>query len=68
MRSQAAPMAAVRELIRQEKRELGLVVLVGGMAGKAACGFLADRIGPTRAFGLIQMLTAAGLLAAGRGF
>ena len=32
MATQAAPMAAVRELIRQDKRELGLVVLVGGMA------------------------------------
>lgn len=32
MATQAAPMAAVRELIRQEKRGLGLVVLVGGMA------------------------------------
>ncbi len=32
MATQAAPMALVRELIRQQKRELGLVVLVGGMA------------------------------------
>ena len=32
MATQAAPMALVRELIRQEKRNLGLVVLVGGMA------------------------------------
>lgn len=32
MATQAAPMAAVRELIRQEKRGLGLVVLVGGIA------------------------------------
>ena len=32
MATQAAPMAMVRELIRQEKRHLGLVVLVGGMA------------------------------------
>jgi glutaconate CoA-transferase subunit A len=32
MATQAAPMALVRELIRQEKRKLGLVVLVGGMA------------------------------------
>ena len=31
MATQAAPMALVRELIRQEKRNLGLVVLVGGM-------------------------------------
>ena len=32
MATQAAPMALVRELIRQEKRNLGLVVLIGGMA------------------------------------
>ena len=32
MATQAAPMAAVRELIRQGKKDLGLVVLVGGMA------------------------------------
>jgi glutaconate CoA-transferase, subunit A len=31
MATQAAPMAAVRELIRQEKRNLGLVCLVGGV-------------------------------------
>ena len=32
MATQAAPMALVRELIRQDRRGLGLVVLVGGMA------------------------------------
>ena len=32
MATQAAPMALVRELVRQEKRNLGLVCLVGGMA------------------------------------
>ncbi len=32
MATQAAPMALVRELIRQKKSGLGLVVLVGGMA------------------------------------
>ena len=32
MATQASPMASVRELIRQEKRNLGLVVLVGGIA------------------------------------
>jgi glutaconate CoA-transferase subunit A len=32
MATQAAPMALVRELIRQERRNLGLVCLVGGMA------------------------------------
>ena len=31
MATQAAPMALVRELIRQQKQGLGLVVLVGGM-------------------------------------
>lgn len=31
MATQAAPMAAVRELIRQGRRKLGLVCLVGGM-------------------------------------
>ena len=30
MATQAAPMTLVRELIRQNKRALGLVVLVGG--------------------------------------
>lgn len=38
------------------------VALVGGMFGKAACGFLADRIGPRPAFALVQVLTAAGLV------
>ena len=32
MATQACPMAMVRELIRQEKKNLGLVCLVGGMA------------------------------------
>jgi len=32
MATQAAPMAMVRELIRQQRRELGLVCLVGGIA------------------------------------
>lgn len=32
MATQAAPMATVREIIRQGRRELGLVVLVGGIA------------------------------------
>ena len=32
MATQAAPMALVRELIRQEKQGLALVVLVGGIA------------------------------------
>ena len=42
MATQAAPMALVRELIRQQKRELGLVVLVGGIA----VDWLADRLLP----------------------
>lgn len=36
-------------------------VLVGGMAGKAVCGFLAERIGAKPAFALVQTLTAIGL-------
>ena len=32
MATQSAPMALVRELIRQQKRDIGLVVLVGGIA------------------------------------
>jgi len=39
-------------------------ILIGGMFGKAICGFLADRIGPRLAFILIQLLTAAGIAAA----
>jgi len=39
------------------------VVLVGGIFGKAACGYLADRIGPRLAFTLVQTLTATGLAA-----
>jgi FSR family fosmidomycin resistance protein-like MFS transporter len=38
------------------------VTLVGGMFGKAACGYLADRIGPRPAFTLVQILTAVGLI------
>lgn len=37
-------------------------ILVGGIFGKAACGFLADRIGVRAAFSLIQTLTAAGIV------
>ena len=45
MATQAAPMTLVRELIRQEKRGLGLVVLVGGMAVDwlAAAGVIEGR-------------------------
>ena len=39
-------------------------ILIGGIFGKAICGFLADRIGPRLAFILIQALTAAGITAA----
>ena len=39
------------------------ITLVGGILGKAACGFLAERIGIKCAFTLIQFLTACGILA-----
>lgn len=39
-----------------------VIVLTGGVFGKAVCGFLADRIGVRPAFTLIQALTAAGLV------
>lgn len=39
-----------------------VIVLTGGIFGKAGCGFLADRIGVRPAFALIQVLTAVGLL------
>lgn len=59
MATQAAPMAAVRELIRQKKRGLGLVVLVGGMAVDwlAAAGVIDRLIGAAvsmEQFGLCQ--------------
>jgi glutaconate CoA-transferase subunit A len=59
MATQAAPMALVRELIRQQKRELGLVVLVGGMAVDwlAATGVINRLIGAAvsmEQFGLCQ--------------
>lgn len=40
-----------------------VIVLAGGVFGKAGCGFLAQRLGVRRAFVLIQVLTAAGLIA-----
>lgn len=40
-----------------------VIVLAGGVFGKAGCGFLAERLGVRRAFVLIQVLTAAGLIA-----
>lgn len=38
-----------------------VILLVGGIFGKAGCGFLADRLGVRPAFALIQLLTAVGL-------
>ena len=59
MATQAAPMALVRELIRQEKRDLALVVLVGGIAVDwlAAAGVINRLIGAAvsmERFGLCQ--------------
>jgi acyl CoA:acetate/3-ketoacid CoA transferase alpha subunit len=64
MATQAAPMAAVRELIRQGKRELGLVVLVGGIPVDwlAATGVINRLIGAAvsmEQFGLAQQYRKA---------
>ncbi len=64
MATQVAPMAMVRELIRQEKRSLGLVVLVGGMAVDwlAAAGVIDRLIGAAvtmEQFGLCQQYRKA---------
>ena len=64
MATQAAPMALVRELIRQRKKDLGLVVLVGGMAVDwlAACGVINRLIGAAvtmEQFGLCQQYRRA---------
>ncbi len=64
MATQAAPMASVRELIRQEKRALGLVVLVGGMAVDwlSAAGVIDRLIGAAvsmEQFGLCQQYRKA---------
>jgi len=64
MATQAAPMALVRELIRQQKRDLGLVVLVGGMAVDwlAAAGVINRLIGAAvtmEQFGLCQQYRKA---------
>jgi glutaconate CoA-transferase subunit A len=64
MATQAAPMALVRELIRQEKREIGLVVLVGGMAVDwlAASGVINRLLGAAvtmEQFGLCQQYRKA---------
>lgn len=39
-----------------------VLILIGGMFGKAACGFLADRIGVRAAFATLQSMTALGLV------
>ena len=39
-----------------------VILLAGGVFGKAGCGFLADRMGARPAFMLIQVLTALGLV------
>lgn len=39
-----------------------VILLAGGVFGKAGCGYLADRIGAHRAFVLIQLLTSIGLV------
>ena len=64
MATQAAPMALVRELIRGQKRELGLIVLVGGMAVDwlAAAGVINRLIGAAvtmEQFGLCQQYRKA---------
>lgn len=64
MATQAAPMAAVRELIRQGKRGLGLVCLVGGMPVDwlAAAGAIDHLIGAAvsmEQFGLCQQYRKA---------
>jgi glutaconate CoA-transferase subunit A len=64
MATQAAPMATVREIIRQGRRDLGLVVLVGGIAVDwlAAAGCLNRLIGAAvsmEQFGLCQRYRAA---------
>jgi MFS family permease len=40
-----------------------VLVLTGGMFGKAACGYLAQNLGTRRAFAAVQLATAGGLLA-----
>jgi glutaconate CoA-transferase subunit A len=64
MATQAAPMALVRELIRQEKRNLGVVCLVGGMAVDwlSAAGVIDRFIGAAvsmETFGLCQQYRKA---------
>jgi glutaconate CoA-transferase, subunit A len=64
MATQAAPMALVREMIRQQKRGIGLVVLVGGIAVDwlAAASVIDRLIGAAvsmEQFGLCQQYRAA---------
>jgi len=64
MATQAAPMTLVRELIRQQRRGLGLVVLVGGMAVDwlATAGVIDRLIGAAvtmEQFGLCQQYRQA---------
>lgn len=64
MATQACPMALVREMIRQEKRNIRLVVLVGGMAVDwlAAAGVIDRLIGAAvtmEQFGLCQQYRRA---------
>jgi len=64
MATQAAPMALVRELIRQDRHGLGLVVLVGGIAVDwlAAAGAIDRLIGAAvsmEQFGLCQQYRQA---------
>lgn len=64
MATQLAPMALVRELIRQDRRDLTLVALVGGMAVDwlAAAGCLSNFIGAAvsmEQFGLCQQYRKA---------
>ncbi|MCH9669968.1 MAG: MFS transporter, partial [Gammaproteobacteria bacterium] len=40
-----------------------VLTLAGGIFGKFGCGLLADRIGVVRALWIVQLLTAAGILA-----
>ncbi|NNE21390.1 MAG: MFS transporter, partial [Rhizobiales bacterium] len=40
-----------------------VILLAGGVFGKAGCGFLADRLGARQAFIVVQVLTAVGLVA-----
>jgi len=64
MATQAAPMTLVREMIRQDRRDIGLVVLVGGMAVDwlAAAGVIDRLIGAAvtmEQFGLCQQYRKA---------